>query len=968
QYVTANGTATAGSDYTAATGTLSFAAGETSKTVAVSITGDLLSEADETFTLNLSGATNATIADAQGLGTLTNDDATPSLSVNDVTAAEGNSGTSTLTFAVTLSAASGQTVTVSYATANGTATSGSDYTAATGTLTFVPGDLSKTVAVTVSGDLITEPNETLTLNLSSAANATISDAQGVGTLTNDDATPGASVNDAAISEGNSGSTVLSFVVTLSNPSSSTVLVQYVTANGTATAGSDYTAATGTLTFAAGETSKAVAVSITGDLLSEADETFTLNLSGATSATITRAQGLGTITNDDAAPGITVNDVSANEGNSGTSTLTFTLTLSNASTSAITVAYATANGTATSGSDYTAASGTLTFNAGETSKTVAISIAGDALSENDETINLNLSNPTNATIADAQGIGTLINDDASPSLTINDVSVAEGNSGTKSLTFTATLSTASGRSVTVLYATANGTATSGSDYTAASGTLTFNAGVTAQTVAITITGDATNEADETFTVNLSSPSGATISDGQGIGTLTNDDAVPTISVNDVTVTEGNSGTTAMNFTVSLSAVSGQTVTVAYATANGAAPGSSSAALAGSDFTAASGILTIAAGQASATIAVSVTGDLTFEPTETMTINLSNATNGSIADPQGAGTITNDDVTPTIAVNDVSVNEGNSGTTAMNFTVSLSNPSSSVITVAYATANGTATSGSDYTAANNTLTFVAGETSKTVAVSITGDVLNEANETINLNLSSAANATIADAQGVGTLTNDDALPGLSINDVSTSEANSGTKTMTFTVTLSPVSGQTVTVNYATANVTASAPGDYTAISGTLTYTAGQTSKTIVVTTVGDRTIENNETFAVNLSSATNATLTDAQGIGTISNNDAKLVAADNLIGEGRFGVANYPNPFNPSTEIVYNLIETAPVRLAVYNALGHRIRVLVAEVQLPGSYEVQWDGRDEAGQPVGAGWYLYRLEAGTRAATGRMSLVK
>ena len=961
-YATANGTATAGSDYTAATGTLSFAAGETSKSVAVTVAGDVLNEANETFTLNLSAPTNATLADAQGIGTLTNDDTAPSLVVNDVSVTEGNSGTSTLSFTVSLSAASGQTVSAAYATANGTATSGTDYTAATGTLTIAAGQTSGTVAVTINGDALNEANETFTLGLSGATNATLVDGEGTGTITNDDPVPSLVVNDVSVTEGNSGTSTLSFTVSLSAASGQVVTVAYGTANGTATSGSDYTAASGTLNFAAGETSKTVAVSVTGDLLNEANETFTLTLSAATSATISDAEGIGTITNDDAAPIIAVNDVSVTEGNGGTATMTFTVSLSSASSVPVTVAYATANGTATAGTDYTAASSTLTFAAGETSKTVAVNGTGDGLYEANETILFNLSNPTNATLGDNQGIGTLTNDDTAPTLTVDDVTLSEGNSGTSTMTFTIRLSAVSGLAANVNYATTNGTATAGSDYVADSRNVVLTPGESTRTVAITVNGDLLNEADETFTLDLSTPNNATIADGQGVGRINNDDAAPTISVNDVTVTEGNSGTTAMNFAVSLSAASGQTVTVQYDTANGTAT-------AGSDYTAVSGTLTIAAGQTSATVAVAVTGDLIFEPTETMTINLSNATNGSTADPQGIGTITNDDTTPTIAVNDVSVNEGNSGTTTLNFTVSLSNPSSSTITVQYATANGTATSGSDYTATNNTLTFVAGETSKTVAVSITGDARNEANETFNLNLSNAVNATIADTQGIGTITNDDPQPSLSVNDVSISEGNTGTKTLNFTVTLSAASNQTVTVNYATANGTASSSTDYTAASGTLTYTAGQTSKAVGVTIRGDRTSEPNETFTLNLSSAANATLADAQGIGTITNDDGSAkVVADGLIGEGRFGVANYPNPFNPSTQVVYSLTEEAPVRLVVYNALGQQIRVLVEGLQLPGSYEVPWDGRDEAGQPVGAGWYLYRLEAGAQVGVGRMSLVK
>jgi hypothetical protein len=144
-------------------------------------------EANETFFVNLSGAVNATIADGQGTGTITNDDPAPSLAINNVSVTEGNVGSKVLAFSVSLSAASGRTVTVRYATANGTATTAdADYLAASGTLTFAPGVRTRLVNVTVNGDVKNEASETFFVNLSGAVNATIADAQGTGTITNDD--------------------------------------------------------------------------------------------------------------------------------------------------------------------------------------------------------------------------------------------------------------------------------------------------------------------------------------------------------------------------------------------------------------------------------------------------------------------------------------------------------------------------------------------------------------------------------------------------------------------------------------------------------------------------------------------------------------------------------------------------------------------------------------------------------------
>ena len=224
------------------------------------------------------------------------------------------------------------------------------------------------------------------------------------------------------------------------------------------------------------------------------------------------------------PSLSINDVALTEGHSGTKNATFTVTLAAAVTSAVSVNYATTNGTATAGSDYTAASGVLTFAAGETSKTLAVSLTGDTVIENDETFTVTLSGATGVTISDAQGVGTLTNDDF-PALSISDVTVNEGNSGTTNAVFTVSLSATSPQTITVNYTTANGTATAGSDYAAQSGNLTFTAGQTTKTISVVVTGDTAVEANETFVVNLTAPSKATLADAQGQGTITNDDTTP-----------------------------------------------------------------------------------------------------------------------------------------------------------------------------------------------------------------------------------------------------------------------------------------------------------------------------------------------------------------------------------------------------------------------------------------------------------
>lgn len=328
--------------------------------------------------------------------------------------------TTTAVFTIGLSQPSTQAVTVQYATTNGTAIAGSDYTAVSGTVTFAPGETSRTVAVPVVRDLVAESTETFTLQLSSATGATLARSSASATIQDDDGVvappPSVSIGDVSVTEGQAGTKTARFTVSLSAAASGPVTVVYATANGTATAGSDYTATSGTLSFAAGETSKTIDVTITGDTQVEADETFLLRLTSAAGATIATPQATGTIKNDDQPPPLptlSIGNATVVEGNSGTVTMTFTVTLSQASTSAVSVRYATADGTAIADSDYDAASGTLTFAAGETSKTVTVAVRGDTLVEGAETFRVLLSSASGATIAVGTGTGTISDDDQPP---------------------------------------------------------------------------------------------------------------------------------------------------------------------------------------------------------------------------------------------------------------------------------------------------------------------------------------------------------------------------------------------------------------------------------------------------------------------------------------------------------------------------------------------------------------------------
>ena len=482
---------------------------------------------------------------------------------------------------------------------------------------------------------------------------------------------------------------------------------------------------------------------------------------------------------------------------------------------------------------------------------------------------------------ANNVSVLLNNGSwpaldAPSITINDVTVTEGNTGTVSADFTVSLSAAYAQTVTVRYVTKDGTAAAGSDYQAASGTLTFAPGVTSQRVSVPIYGDRLGENySESFSVSLSDPANAFIGDVSGFGTILDDE--PYLSIDYYEGAEGNTGVTPFIFTVSLSAPYDVPVTVDYATADLTEDWiwyGYPSATAGVDYTAASGTLTIPAGQTTGTVSVSVIGDRLAESHEYFLVNLSNARGAQLSSSQSWGAIIDDE--PYVSIySGASRLEGDSETSAMTFTVSLSAASDSSVTVSYTTADGSALAGSDYKATTGTVTIPAGQTMETFTVPVNGDLLVETDEYFWVNLTSATNAVIANAWSYATILDDDTPPTISIGDAWLAEGNSGTKLMSFTVSLSNASGEGVSVNYKTVNSSATTSNnDYVAKSGTVYFAPGETSKTITVSIKGDTKKEKDEQFYVNLSSAVGGAISDAQGVGTILNDDGGTKASNRI----------------------------------------------------------------------------------------------
>ena len=381
-YATSDDSATADRDYRSANGTVIIQAGETSAPISVTVLDDHDVESNEQFTVNLSNAGDATIADGTGVGTIIDDDRVnppprpprppppppdlPDLTIDDVSVAEdaGNAE-----FTVTADTTSTIDITVVYATDDESATAGDDYTTTTGTLTIRAEQLSATFEVPVIDDSDPEGDETFAVNLSNAQGATIRGGEARGTIElNDGFTPPPpppppppplpvlTIGDATVHEG--GGTAV-FTVTANAESSGTMTVEYATADDSATAGDDYTSTSGTLTFSAGDRTATIEVTVIDDSDEEQDETFKVRLTNPAGATIEDDEGVGTIRDDDGTspppttPSLRIGDATVHEGGG---TAVFTVTANAESSGTMTVEYATADDSATAGDDYTRTSG------------------------------------------------------------------------------------------------------------------------------------------------------------------------------------------------------------------------------------------------------------------------------------------------------------------------------------------------------------------------------------------------------------------------------------------------------------------------------------------------------------------------------------------------------------------------------------------------------------------------------------
>ncbi len=848
-YATGNGSALSGLDYTATTGTVTFNGGETSKTVRIPILDDTLAEGNETFTFTLSnptgGATLATPSTA--VITIVDNEVVSALKFGSAVYSV-NEGAGSVTLTVLRTPSTSSDVRVNFATADGTAISSSptglnDFTATTGTLTFGAGNASATIVIPIIQDTRAEGNETFTVVLSNPQGGATLGTPSVATVT--------IVDDESAIQFSAGSYVgkegTPAVITLvrSGALGTPATVTFTATPGSASPGLDFTPVSTLVTFTAGLASKTVTVPILNNTLAQGNRTVMLGLNGPTGGAQlgTRGTAMLTLGEDDQGGVVKLSAASYTVAETAGSVVVTVMRVGTGLAGNVSVSYATGNGSALSGLDYTARAGVLTFNAGEISKTVSIPILNDTLVEPDETFTFTLSNPTGGASLGSPVSATITikSDDAGGQVKFSAAaySVTEG-AGNVSITVVRAGGTAS--AVTVDYATASGTAAADVDYGRTAGTLSFGAGQTSATIVVPIIQDMLAEGNETFTVTLSNAQGGATLGVPAVATVTivDDESAIQFSAGSYVGKEG----TAAVITLLRSGALGTPATVAFtATAGTATPGL--------DFTPVSTLVTFAAGLPSKTVTVPILNNTLVQDNRTVMLGLSAPTGGAQLGTRDSAVLSigEDDQGGVIRLSAASYTVAE---TAGSVVVTLMRTGTTLagnVSVSYATGNGSALSGLDYTARVGVLTFNAGEISKTVSIPILNDTVVDPDETFTFTLSAPTGGATLGTPATATITiKDEDLPSQIKLSAASYRVGEGAGNVSITVVRSVAVFREVTVHYATSPTgtrPATPSSDYGAVSGEVTFAPNQTTAFIVVPIVADALTEGDETFLVTLS---------------------------------------------------------------------------------------------------------------------------
>ena len=851
-------------DFTQSGATLTIAAGSTSSTGSVTITAnnnDLDAEDREVTVSATASNTQGVAGDPASLTlTIEDDDDPPTVSLSSSTEAVGE-GAGSVSLTVSLSAASGKEVTVDYATADGTASSGSDYTAASGTLTFSAGDTSKALTVSITDDSVDEDNETFTVSLSSPSNAALgSTMSSTVTIEDDDAASARvdlSISPTSLRE-DAGATTMRVTGTLDAAARTDSTGVSVSVGGQAA----------TLTIAAEQTSGYVDVSFTpaNNTLDEPDRSVSVT---GSAAGLTVTDTSFTVEDDDDPPTVSLSSSTEAVGE-GAGSVSLTVSLSAASGKEVTVDYATADGAAASGSDYTAASGTLTFSAGDTSKTLTVSITDDSVDEPNETFTVSLSSPSNTALGStASSTVTIEDDDASPTVTLALSPDSIGENGGVS-TVTASLSHASSAATAVTVSATPVSPAVPGDFTLSGTTLTIAAGSMSSTGTVTLTAvnNAVHGPDKSVTVS------ATASNTQGVAgdpadvtlTIEEDDSSVSVSFSAATY-EASEGGSAADVTVSLSAAPGREVVIPIAAA--AQGGATTQGETDADYSGIPANVTFGKTDTSKTFTVTAADDDIDDDGESVALSFGALPEGVAAGSRATAsvTLTDDDVRGvTVSVADLSLYEGGSDT----YTVVLTSEPTADVTVDLAVAAGVAEV--DVSATPGQLTFKAEdwEKAQTVTVEARADSdagSGQARVTHEVDGGDYGSNSVTAADVTVRVNDDDVTVSFS---AATYEATEGGSAADVTVSLNAAPGRKVVVpiqSVAQGGATAQgeAGADYSGVPASVTFAAADTAKSFAVTAADDDIDENGESVGLSFGTLPKGVSASGQTASTVNLKD-------------------------------------------------------------------------------------------------------
>lgn len=854
EYFTQDISAGQGRDFRAPRGRLTFEPGQTNRTLSFGILGDRIDETNEVFRLHLTNAVNASILRTPALGTIVDNEAS-SVRIEDSTIIEGSTGPSVARIPVRVTPTAPTEARVKYSISPRSATPLRDYLPRSGSLVFPPGISAVFIEVPIIGDISPEADETLVVQLEDPDNLNIGVAEGTLTIIDDDEPPTVDIEDTTTTECGLTPQEAVFALHLSRSSEQFVRIPFHTQQGSASAGADFTATNGVITIAPGLTEQVVRIPVACDGIDEPIEVFDLVLDGATNAVLVRSTAHAQIIDGDL-PQVSAADISVEEGDAGAADAVIVLSLSSPAPELVIVDYATTNGTAVVDADYSHRSGQVVFAPGSVEQKIRIPIIGDAITEGTEFLHVLLQRPFNASLVRGAVEIQIIDNDVAviPIVDVEDIASLEGNSGQTTVRVPVHLSRTGPAPVTLNYSTQPGSATANEDFVPITGALAIPAGQTNAEIVVQLVGDTALEGNERFTLQLGPVVNATLARSEAAITIIDDDAQPVISFADESVLEGNSGSREVSVNLRLSPASSSPVTVQFNT-------SSDTAVVGADYVAASGTVTFPPGTTNRTVAITVLGDTSAEPDETFFVAFHDPVNASLARDRATITIRDDD-SVAVRILDSSVVETDAEGTNMIFTVRLTSPASSKVTVQYRTVEGTALEGMDYAVTNGVVEFQPGETEQSINVLIIADALDEPDETFAVQLFDVVNAALARPEGEGTILDNDP-PAIRISDASALVSNRGPVEIVFDVALTSSTTNTVSVRFATRDGTAVSGADYTGLTGTLVFEPGVTRQSISVPAKPNTRDEEDEIFYVDLTEPRNATIERGQGSGVIFN---------------------------------------------------------------------------------------------------------